>query len=76
MKITKKIRSVILQAYGNLDNPASFTSPHKIRENLGLKHIPIKVFERVLSEDPSYVAHRRVVKKFRRKKTVAPGVCI
>ena len=74
MRLTKKIKQTILEGYKNLDSPASFTSPYKLRKSLGLEHIPISDFERVLQEEPSYVSHRRVVKKFNRRKMVAPGV--
>ena len=74
MKITKKIRNEILSGYKDLNVAGSFTSPAKLRNSLGLKKIPIRIIEKILSEDPSYVAHRRSVKKFHRRKFVAPGV--
>ena len=74
MKITKKMRSEILSGYKNLNVSGSFTSATKIRNSLGLQKIPIKIIEEILTADPAYVAHRRGVKKFNRRKFVAPGV--
>ena len=76
MKLTKKIKDTILNGYKNLDNPASFTSSNKIRISLGLEKIPIKLFEQVLNTNLAYVSHKRAVRKFKRRKTIAPGVGI
>ena len=74
MKISKKIKNEILSAFRNLNQAGSFTSPSKLKNSLGLKKISIKDIQKILSSDPAYVSHRRSVKKFHRRKFVAPTV--
>ena len=74
MRVNKKIRNEILSEFRNLNQAGSFTSPSKLKSSLDLKKISIKDIQKILSSDPAYVSHRRAVKKFYRRKFVAPTV--
>jgi len=62
--------------YYDVNNPASFGSPYNLYKAVKPFHtnVTLKQVKEWLSSQDSYVLHRRVVRKFPRRRTIASGI--
>lgn len=67
----KNTDSVLRESYYDIRRPSSFGGVENIRRETNAKRTKIRVW---LSEQDAYTLHRPVRKKFKRRKTFAPGI--